>query len=415
MSEGAVLNQVPQLLGGDDHHGGERRRMTESLGVVRGRRAVAAMHGMLVELSSRTGQQGAMDAFDIFLDSPSAREKIPYLLLIGLREDVSPESARAGDVDAAVLIYEYRVAGRGIRVFATDDVAGERTVVARQDDRIQAAEIACRHLAQVGAIAVLISLELPRHPEGEPWRAVSGPEARCRIALRNRLVPRYLPLASSYESTLATLGDDTRRNFRRYRRRLVNEFGVEFVPEVAMEYQEFLRMNRSSTNPLSQASAAWRFRSLGRAHQPVFCGLRSADGRWLSLLGGRRRPGLLEIDWQMNLAGMPRYSLSTVMRAFLVESEVARGTRKLFFEGGTPHPMRYSFECVSAVDIVVQRRSTAGWLMRKLPLWVFPENNFLSHALRDENMQWRDWKRDPRVPQAPQSQSSASPNLTDAA
>src|ERR1035438_4053551 len=96
----------------------------------------------------------------------------------------------------------------------------------------------------------------------------------------------------------------------------------------------------------------------------VFCGVRAADGRWLSLVGGRRRPGAVALDWQMNLAGLQRYSLCTAMRAFLLEYEIAQGTRRVFFEGGTPHSMRHSFACTDVVDIIVQRRSASAWLLR---------------------------------------------------
>jgi hypothetical protein len=355
--------------------------------VLRGRDAVLALQPLLVELSSRTGQTGAMDALDLFLGSPTAREKIPYLLLVGLRDGVRPEAAGADDLDGAVLIYEYKVAGRGMGVFATDDVTGARTVVAAEEIRTEVAELACRRLLELGAAIVMVSLE----GEVEAGRRPADGTA-CRMMTRRRTVPKYLPLTSTVESTLALLGNDTRRNFRRYRRRLEMDFGAEFVAAVEMEREEFMEMNRASTNPVIEGIAAWRYESLAQIARPMFCGLRTTDGRWLSLVGGRRVGSTIEIDWQMNLSGMPRYSLSTVMRAFLLEHEIGLGTEKLVFEGGTPHSMRHSFVDCSAVDIVVARAgSPVAWMLSRFSQWVLPEKNFLGAALRDRSLTWTPW------------------------
>jgi hypothetical protein len=384
----ALGRALPRLYGRQGWREGEVVALTPPVAVLRGPQAVAEMRDLLVELCLRTGQAGAMDALEIFLNSPSARPKMPYLLLVGLRRTVHPGMVTVDDLDGAVLIYEYRIAGCGTRVFATDDVVGERTVIAPLSIRMEVAEIAGRTLVESGATVALISLEgngtAPRKFAFE-----MGPP--CRVATRTRSVPRYLPLAATYESTLATLGDDTRRNFRRYRRRLENDFGAEFVPNVQMTREQFFAMNRASTNPLSEEVAVWRYETMAKNTRPVLCGLRDEDGRWLSLLGGFRRGSALHIDWQLNLSGLPRYSLTTVMRAFLMEYEIAQGSSKLVFEGGTPHPMRHSFACVSAVDVIVQRKSLGAWLLRKLSRWIFPPKNFLGHTLRDEHLRWSEW------------------------
>ena len=157
-----------------------------------------------------------------------------------------------------------------------------------------------------------------------------------------------------------------------------------------MDLDEFLAMNRAAINVLPESIAVWRFQALSRVAAPVFCGLRCTGGRWLSLLAGRRHPGVLDIDWQMNLAGLPRYSLCTAMRSFLLEHEIARGTGRLVFEGGTPHSIRHSFACVKASDVIVQRRSPKAWLLRQFSQWIFPETNFLRHTWRDQSLQWID-------------------------
>jgi hypothetical protein len=343
---------------------------------------------MLMDLSLRTGQAGVMDALELFLGAPCALKKQPYLLLVGLRAGVVPGIATADDVDGAVLIYEYQIAGCGIGVFATDDLNGERTVIAPAEIRSEVAQIACRTLVQEGAMVALITFE--GNTEAARLPVVEAGIA-CRLATRRRSVPRYLPLGSTFDGTLANLGDDTRRNLRRYRRRLVRDLGAQFVEKVWMHRDEFLAINRGSTHPLEEAVAVWRYNMLAKVAGPVFCGVRDADGRWLSLLGGRRRAGVIDIDWQMNLAGLPRYSLSTVMRSFLLEHETNLATERLTFTGGTPHSMRHSFVCVDATDIIVQRRTVSAWLLRRLSRWIFPKKNFLGQALRDKSLRWTPW------------------------
>jgi hypothetical protein len=353
--------------------------------VLRGREAVAARAGMLADLCERTGQAGAMHWLGYLMATPTALEKIPTLVLAGMDSGADPAEATANECVGAVLLYEYKVGGRGARVFATDNTTGQRTVIAPLNLRTQVAEEACQTLVDRGALAAMISFE---------GGAVNLLEGRigltetCRMAKRNRSVPRYLTLADTVEDTLATLGRHTRRNLRYYRRRLETEMGAEFVPEVAMGRDEFLAINRASTNPVSDDLAAWRYDAIQRTPGTMFAGVRARNGRWLSLIGGRRHMQVTEIDWQMNLAGLPRYSLSTVMRSFVLEHEVGLGTTRLAFTGGTPHPMRHSFVCVDAVDVIALRRSASGWLLRRLAWWLFPEKNFLGQALRDRQLHW---------------------------
>lgn len=363
-----------------------------SVRLVRGREAVKATQGMLVELSRRTGQSGAMDWLDFFITSPDSLEKMPYVLLVGGRFDRRSSqddfahvgAVRADDVLGAVLIYEYQFAGLGTKVFSTDDFSGVRTVIAPEEDRLEVAHAAAGMLMRMGALTVLISADAGL---GSRVRWASTNPGPYRATMRTRVVPRYLPLQRTLNQTLATLGDDTRRNFRRYRRRATAELGAEFVPRVEMGRTEFMEFNRNSTNPVSEAVTEWRYTLLERTRQSngtLFSGMRDSNGRWLSLIGGRRHGDTTEIDWQMNLAGLPRQSLCTVMRSYLMEHEIARGTTKLVLQGGTPHPMRFSFANAETTDLlVVKRWSPRVWVLRKFSRWIFPEKNFLGAALRE--------------------------------
>jgi hypothetical protein len=344
------------------------------------------MQPLLVELSRRTGQAGEMEWLDYFLASPDSLAKTPYLLLIGQAPggDLPPENTTARDLMGAVLLYEYRFAGQGTRVFATDNVNGIRTVLAPEHLRLQVAHLAVRRLMTLGAVTTLISLDGRFDALAEaPHRTRPG----WWTATRTRVTPRYLELADTLDRTLQKLGHNTRRNLRRYRHKVEVDLGAQFVPSVEMSLDQFLQMNRLSRNPAPEPVVRWRYSLLqqtGPGDAIAFSGLRAADGRWLSLIGGRRHGNTLELDWQMNLARLPQYSLCTAMRSYLLEYEIARGTRRLIFEGGTPHPLRLSFASRETTDILAVRRESArAWALRRFSRWIFPEKNFLAQTLRE--------------------------------
>ena len=361
----------------------------QSVDILRGRAEVLAKWGMLVELSHRTGQTGAMDSLDYFLSTPAVLRKTPYLMLVGLRPGVKAEDATADDVVGASLLYEYRIARLGVKVFATDDKSGRRTVIAPPEIRTRVAELVCRTLVAKGAVTILITLEGDEEARREGPEIPGQPE--CWIATRARATPGYLPLGRTLDQTLAAMGRHTRRNLRYYRRRLETDLGANFVPRVEISLETFLELNRSSTMPIPDKAAAARYKSQGQMAKGLFAGVRSGDGRWLSLIGGRRHEGTTEIEWQINRAGLPRYSLSTVMRSYLLEHEIAAGATKLIFEHGTSHPMRHAFVTSTAVDILVRRHSLRERVLRQFAHRIFPERNLLRDALLDTDVTWTRW------------------------
>jgi hypothetical protein len=377
--------EYPYRFRGHSTQAAKPQAMTQRVQVLRGREAVAKRSALLDELCGRTGQTGAMHWLEFLMTTPTALEKIPTLVLVGLAPDADTDEAAAKDLVGAVMLYEYKMAGRGTGVFATDDTTGQRTVIAPLSLRKQVAEEVCQALVGMGALTVMITFE----GKTSAFETDSRLTGNCRLATRTRSVPRHLPMADTVEATMATLGKHTRRNLRYYRRRLETEMDVDFVPEVAMDLETFFAISRASTNPVTDELAAWRYDSIQRMPGTFFAGIRTSNGRWLSLIGGRRHMQVTEIDWQVNLAGLQRYSLSTVMRSYLLEHEIDLGTKQLAFTGGTPHSMRHSFESVEAVDLIALRLSKRAWMLRRLARWVFPEKNFLGQALRDKELCWR--------------------------
>jgi hypothetical protein len=173
---------------------------------------------------------------------------------------------------------------------------------------------------------------------------------------------------------------------RYYRKRAEAELGCVFLPSVEIEEREFLKFNCECMYAVPAKVASWRYHSLRNIETPLFMGIKDRGGRWLSMLGGRRHQGGSEILWQMNRSGLSAYSLSIVMRSYFMEHEIAHGMTKLYMEGGTAHPMRFSFVNDKVTDLAVVRRSRLGMVVPTLAqLFIKPDND-LALMLLDKSL-----------------------------
>ena len=213
--------------------------------------------------------------------------------------------------------------------------------------------------------------------------------AVARWALRERTIHGYLPLSKTFDATLARIGQRTRSNLRYYRRRAEADLGCVFLPQVEVTREEALRFNRQCMYAVPAAVAGWRYDSLKELKEPVFMGIKDREGRWLSMLGGRRYGDhRSEILWQMNRRGHATSSLGTVMRSYYIEHEIAHGSRRMYIEGGTPHPIKFSFVPEELTDLVVMRRTlTATAIRMAARRWISPDNE-LSHMLSAQDLEW---------------------------
>lgn len=360
--------------------------------VLRGRESILRMHAVLVELSTRCGQIGAMDYIALFLDAPMNEKKMPYLLLAATRAGGDPFTLRAGDLVGAAVVYEYRILGWQSGVFVTDDGSGSRTVIALAHERSRLTIKAGEELMRRGARAALLSYK--EQLQAEPQDAQIAASVTPRGLLwgsQVRDMKTYLSLYPTFDETVAQLGKHTRRNLRYYRRRTEVELGCRFFPQVGtmMSKEEFRELNRVCTHPVDERIVIQRYDDLSRVKDSFCLGIRAQDGRWLSLMGGRRHHGWTEVDWQINRAGMDRLSLGTVMRCYFLENEVALGAERLYFEGGTPHTMRHSLHTEKAVDIFALRPSWRVNLLRLVSRTRYGMRNFLLHTLADTSIRWQ--------------------------
>lgn len=333
-----------------------------------------------------------MDDLDYFLARPQIRKKIP--VVVSLPQPLAPaESGSSEPLDAAVLLYEHHVGGHGIRIFATDDTTGRRTLISAPSIRAAFALTACQGLLAKGAQIILMSF---RHDDPQIDVSLENilqqAGCSCRWASREREITGYLPLSDGLEATLALVGTRTRNHLRYYKRRAENQLGATFVPDAKISREDFIELNRISAYPVTDEVAGWRYDLLQELTSPVLYGMRDRDGQWLSLIGGRHYDCNMEMNWQMNRADIPSQSLGTAARYFLIEHEVNRGTKRMYLEGGTTHSMSHAFVREKATDLIVMRQSPLTRIFPSLIRRFLPPENMLLQVLEDTSLEWRTMK-----------------------
>ena len=356
--------------------------------------AILALAPLLEDFAAKCGQSGAMHWLPYFLDPAATRRRAPRLVLLLQPEGERCERLRTEDLRGAALFYEYEVFGMKTGAVATGDAVGFSSVIGPWSERAEVAAEAARALVDRGAVVVLATYE-GLSDQGAGIAFTGLPDVA--FAQRQRRVARMLRLMPTLDETLAQMGKSTRANLRRYRRRLEAHTTCEFVAEAAKELagMDFRAMNRGSLNPVAQQEFTRRVQAASELSGSFLCGLRSADGRWLALLGGWRQGRTTVLQWQMNSAGWEKFSLGTAARSYFIEQEIAHGAERLMLYGGTPHTMRSAFEAQAVADLVVRRkgvRSLALSLASRVfagPNQMAARGNFLAATLQDKGLRWR--------------------------
>jgi hypothetical protein len=323
--------------------------------VLTGHADVFAQSSLLERLAERCDQAAAMNWLGYFLAASSFKQKKPCLVLI-VESGATVSSLRLEDVHAAVLLFEYRVFGMPTGVFSTDDWGGFRTVVAPEAERGAMSAMAADALLRNGAQLALISYGHPSRAANLIVRSMNQP---ALWASRKRPVAMALLLGTTFSATLATLGKSTRFNLGYYRRRLHAVTQCELIDDIRglLPEHELDAINRASLNPVKPREFRLQYQSACHLPGGFLLGLRSAQGQWLSMIGGWRQSDATVLHWQMNAAGYEKLSIGTAMRSYFLEHEVQRGTKKLIYYGGTPHSIGNSFAREEVTDLMVRRRS----------------------------------------------------------
>lgn len=355
------------------------------------------MAELLKDFGQSCGHPGAMQDLGFFLTKPGAMARMPHLLLVSRRGDFDLGRPRVEGLLGALLIFEYRAMGRPTGGFATNDRSGRSTLVALPGQEQAVVALAVRELLRRRARVVLLSYRNESRIGGAALRALDQPplqvaeegRAVAQWATRERTIPEYLPLEPTFDATLAKIGQRTRSNLRYYRRRAEKQLGCVFLPEASVTREELVRFNEQCMYAVPAWVAGWRHDALRELSEPLIMGLKDRDGRWLSMLGGRRYSGRSEILWQMNRDGFAADSLSTVMRSYFIEHEIRHGSTRLYIEGGTPQPIRFSFVQETLTDLAVVRRSALGRMMARLSRYYISPDNELANMLDAQDLCWQ--------------------------
>lgn len=335
-----------------------------------------------------------MHGLPMLLGSRFARRKHPNLICA----HSAPTSAAPSELVGAVLLLEYRILGVGTGVFATADSFGVRTVVAPASLQAALCQRAAQLLLARGARLVLVT-QRARLSGGDALQNVPGPD-RLQYAVHTRQVQDTLALHGSADSTLQSLGKRTRVHLRADRRRFERLYrDAECLDATAAMAEasdlELAALNQGALDTIEQREFDHQVRSLSRAPGGFVLGLR-VQGRWVSLLGGWRQGTACWVEWQCNQRGFHGVSLGGVLRTYLFEDEVRRGTRTLHFHGGTSHSMAHSFRRTDVVDLLVRRQGALTWLAmelgRLLCRWrpaLLRRGNFVLSALCTPGLAWQ--------------------------
>jgi hypothetical protein len=358
---------------------------------VTGRDEVLRLSRQLIEFSARCGQPGAMHDIAYFLSKPGALPRIPHLLLVSTASDLDLSDPNLDDLVGLLLIFEQRVSGFGAGAFATNDRSGRSTLIAMPARRSEVAGLASRALLDRGAHLILMSYRSEEAPSAAmqlPLLVAAQGRGVARWSQRGRTIPGYLPLSATFDSTVAQIGQRTRSNLRYYRRRAESALGCVFLPQMEVSREDVIAFSRECMYAMPAEVIGWRYDSLQELSEPVFMGIKHQDGRWLSMVGGRRYLDRTEILWQLNRIGFAAHSLGTVMRSYLIEHEIKHGSRRLYVEGGTPHPIKFSFVEEDLTDLVVVRRTLAAKVMQMVARRYIKPDNELSHMLGAKDLEW---------------------------
>lgn len=251
------------------------------------------------------------------------------------------------------------------------NLGGQGSVIAATTDRLAVTETASRVLLnRFLAHTVVLSTSWPGPMIPDADLPVAGVQGHWHF----REVRLRLDLSGGMEATMTRLGYKMRRNLRYYRRRAENDLGCSFLPELTPELRRQAVGALFDKGPYpTPPRRAWGLDLALQAAPGGFAmALQDRTGAWLSYVAGWREGDNTYVDWQINLPDHESASISTVMRAYLLEHEAARGMTAITFVGGTT-PL-WSRVCEPSIcgDLFAIRKGVVGALARQVILRMSP-------------------------------------------
>ena len=237
------------------------------------------------------------------------------------------------ELEACVLFYEHTRYGIGLGLFRGGDYVGESLVVAPEAHRVHYVHLATEALLsqwRIHGVSITVKAPVDRCIE------IMGPASYFKRFVGSE-VQHKLPLASTYEGMLASMGPRTRRSLAGKRQQLEQSMNVQFIAalEPDQSLEAMLELHGKSTPQRISDFYHARYRLLRAKSEFFSMGMRLADGPWLSMVTGWRRNQVTYVDLQMNDMHYKKESLSAVMRAFLLEHEIGLKQELMNFVAGS--------------------------------------------------------------------------------
>ncbi len=292
--------------------------------VVIGNRAIHSHLAEILELRRRCHQQDDLTTEPEYFFATQALPNRRCAAVL-IRQDQ--------ELKACVFFYEHTRYGIGLGLFRGGDYVGESLIVAPEILHAHYVHLATQALLKQWRIhGVSISMKAPV----DRCIEIMGPASYFKRFVGSE-VQHKLPLASTYEGMLASLGPRTRRSLAGKRQQLEKSMNVEFVAALDPDQslQAMLELHERSVPQRVPEFYQARYRLLRGKSDFFSMGLRLANGPWLSMVTGWRRNQVTYVDLQMNDMNYKKESLSAVMRAFLLEHEIGIKQELMNFVAGS--------------------------------------------------------------------------------
>ena len=192
-----------------------------------------------------------------------------------------------------------------------------------------------------------------------------------------------LSLPRTYEQLLLGFGSTTRHNFRYYRRRC-EAAGHVYVDNIPLNVLRSAAgdLEAKCSKPIQPGAVDRMIDMAATAERPLAVGLRNRNGDWLSIICGVYRPAAGVLLLQLNNdRDFGDFSLSTVLRGYLIETLIQQGMNELIIWAGTGPPLsRY----VKYIPTLAIHLDSPAYLWRLLRLSVSTFGPWLPKKLKPD-------------------------------
>ena len=192
-----------------------------------------------------------------------------------------------------------------------------------------------------------------------------------------------IELPHTYEEFLATLGNHTRRDMRKLRRRNQTQgYVFDFSAATAAGLKERQALGRfGHPEPYAARHIAAYDTFLAAQKDSFHANLRSAGGDLLSCCAGFVSDGAAVVLYQLNHRNYPKAWLSLSNRSYTIERLIKDGVREFILPGGGSGLLAKACRMRQSGELVLIRRSPAAFI-KAFAISVLRSESSVSLAIR---------------------------------